>query len=89
MADEKQSTVVELVAVERGFLDGALVEPGTKFRFETLVNGRQRKIPKWAAKPGDPRLARAKRVLTAADFKPQNAELAARKKIENARDLAG
>lgn len=61
----KQPGIV-IVAVERGFIGGAMVEPGAKFNWPA-----DKKLPKWAAKEGDPRLAKAKRVITAADLKPQ------------------
>lgn len=52
MADDKKADVpdvIELVAVERGFAMGKLVEPGRKFMFRTKDrNGKDRKLPKWA-----------------------------------------
>ena len=45
MAEEK------LIAVERGFHNNRMVEPGQGFMFEmTGADGKPRKIPKWAAK---------------------------------------
>lgn len=77
----KQSGVITIVAVERGFLGGAMVEPNAKFAWPA-----DRKLPKWAAKDGDPRIAKAKRVLTAADLKPQAINDAVRGKSEALRN---
>lgn len=50
MSDEKQeSPEIQLVAVERGFAMGRLLEPGAKFQFRAkTADGKDRKIPKWA-----------------------------------------
>ncbi|SDH22971.1 hypothetical protein [Propionivibrio dicarboxylicus] len=82
MADEKkvESTVITLVAVERGFYDGALVEPGAQIAFDTVgSDGKTCKLPKWAAKPGDPRLSRPK-PKAAGDLKPKAAQSAVKNK---------
>ncbi|MER1940648.1 hypothetical protein ABS755_08060 [Castellaniella sp. FW104-16D08] len=71
---EKEQTVT-LVAVERGFLHGALVEPGT-----TFTHPADAKPPKWAAKQGDSRLIKAAKPITAADLKPQAAQKAVKAK---------
>ena len=43
------SDFTQLVAVERGFYDGAMVEVGAKFHFATkTADGKERKLPKWA-----------------------------------------
>lgn len=50
--------VLELVAVEHGFRDGALIKPGERFKFSTTRKDKDGKprIPKWAAFAGDERL---------------------------------
>lgn len=83
MADqkEKESTVVELVAVERGFVLGRMVEPGAKFLFDTVTaDGKPRRLPKWAVKTGDPRLSKPK--PKAGDLKPKETQAAVKGKIE-------
>lgn len=41
---------ITLIAVERGFAMGKLVEPGTKFLFAKFDKaGKERNLPKWAA----------------------------------------
>ena len=43
--------MIKLVAVERGFVLGRMVEPGAKFLFDTVTaDGKPRKLPKWAVK---------------------------------------
>ena len=66
---------VQLMAVERGFRDGAMVEPGTAFEFTGD------KLPKWAASAEDAakRLA-AKKVKPAGDLKPKAAQAAVKSK---------
>ena len=66
---------VELVAVERGFRDGAMVEPGEAFVFTG------NRLPKWAATAEDAakRLA-AKKQRPAGDLKPTAAQKAVGKK---------
>ena len=66
---------VQLVAVERGFRDGAMVEPGEAFVFTGD------KLPKWAATAEDAakRLA-AKKQRPAGDLKPKAAQSAVKTK---------
>jgi hypothetical protein len=93
MADEKkvESTVVTLVAVERGFRNGVMVEPGVEFPFNTVdANGKQRKLPKWALRKGDPALSKHSEKPKNGDLKPKAAQVAAKEKagvLSN--DLAG
>jgi len=77
----KQAGVITIVAVERGFLGGAMVEPNAKFNWPA-----DKKLPKWAAKEGDQRLVKAKRPITAADLKPQAINDAVRGKAEALRN---
>lgn len=79
MADEKKETIVTLVAVERGFAKGVLIEPGKSFQFNTVgTDGKPRKLPKWAALAGDPKLSKPK--PQAGDLKPKDAQLASKEK---------
>jgi hypothetical protein len=79
MAEDKTVEPIQLVAVERGFAMGRLVEPGEKFLFNPVAaNGSPRKLPKWAAKPGDPRIGKPK--PTAGDLKPKAAQAAVKQK---------
>lgn len=83
MADEKkvESTVVTLVAVERGFRGGVIVEPGTEFPFDTVdANGKQRKLPKWALRKGDPALSKRSEKPKNGDLKPKAAQAASKDK---------
>lgn len=66
---------VQLVAVERGFRDGAMVEPGEAFVFTG------NKLPKWASTAEDAakRLA-AKKQRPAGDLKPVAAQKAVKAK---------
>lgn len=83
MADEKKpaSTVVTLVAVERGFVRGRLVEPGKSFEFNTVgADGKPRKLPKWAVPAGDPKLSRPK--PQSGDLKPKEAQAASKEKTD-------
>ena len=79
MADDSKPSdspePLELVAVERGFYRGAMVEVGTKFPFYGT------KPPKWAVRPGDQRgaLDKAKKPL-AFDTKPAAAAAAVKAK---------
>ena len=74
------STVVQLIAMARGFLGERMIEAGQKFEFDTVgINGRPRSIPRWAARPGDPRLALLT-VKPTADLKPLDAKRAAERK---------
>lgn len=81
MANEKNpaSTVVTLVAIERGFAKGRLIEPGKSFLFDTVGSeGKPRKLPKWAAPAGDPKLSKPKPI--AGDLKPKDAQQASKEK---------
>lgn len=85
MADEKTVDPIQLVAVERGFAMGRMVEPGDKFLFAPLRDdGTVRKLPKWAAKVGDPVLVKPKKPN--GDLKPKDAQAAVKAK---AGQLAG
>lgn len=89
MADEKKAAaepeVIELVAVERGFAMGRMVEPGTVFKFRAkTADGKARKLPKWA-QPADQPLPK-KAGPKAGDLKPADAQAAVRAK---AGQLAG
>lgn len=66
---------VQLVAVERGFRDGAMVEPGVAFEFTG------NRLPKWASTAEDAakRLA-AKKAKPAGDLKPKAAQSAVKAK---------
>jgi hypothetical protein len=80
MADDK-NTVVQLVAIERGFLNGRLVEPGKTFAFDTVgVDGKTRKLPKWAAKEGEAKFPKVKQ--RAGDLKPVDTQAAVKLKID-------
>lgn len=79
------STVIELVAVERGFMKGRMVHPGTKFRFDiTGTDGKPRKLPKWAVKVGDPVLLKEK--PKGGDLKPKDAQNASKQKRDGLSD---
>lgn len=83
MAEDKkqESTVIQLVAVERGFLKGHLVEPGKSFPFDTVdADGKPRKLPKWAVKEGEAKPQKAK--PKAGDLKPADAQVAVKKKTD-------
>jgi hypothetical protein len=92
MSDEKQpveaaSTLVRLVAVERGFRDGAMVHPGQTFLFDLATAKKDAKgeprLPKWAQLATKP-LPPPKRA--AGDLKPKAAQAAVKVK---AGQLAG
>lgn len=69
---------ITLVARERGFAMGRMVEPGTTFLFNPVgADGKPRKLPKWAV-PAGTALAPKKPVV--ADLKPPDAQAAVRKK---------
>lgn len=80
MADDKKANdVIELVAVERGFAMGKLVEPGRKFMFRVNgEDGKPRKLPKWA-QPADKPLPK-KDTRNAGDLKPVDAQKAVAEK---------
>ena len=66
---------IELVAVERGFANGRLYEPGAKFMFRvTGADGKPRKLPKWA-QPADKPVVR-KPAAQAGDLKPKETQQA-------------
>jgi hypothetical protein len=89
MSDNKTTESILLVAIERGFLQGRMVEPGQTFQFNPVgADGKPRKLPKWAAKKGDPVLNKPKPV--AGDLKPKAAQDASKKKRDGLiDDLAG
>jgi hypothetical protein len=75
MADDKKDDVIELVAVERGFSMGKLVEPGRKFMFRAKhADGTPRKLPKWAQLADQPVPKKAERKN--GDLKPLDAQKA-------------
>jgi hypothetical protein len=76
MADEKKvDDVIELVAVERGFAMGRMVEPGTKFMFRAkTADGKARKLPKWAQPSSQP--VAKKPEAKNGDLKPKDAQAA-------------
>lgn len=75
MTDEKSElTTVRLVAIERGFLSGRMVEPGTRFDFDA-----SRKVPKWAAKEADAKPPKDK--PKAGDLKPKDTQAAVKAKM--------
>lgn len=79
MADEKKDEVLELVAIERGFSRGRLVEPGTTFPFRKFGrDGKERKLPKWAQLAGLP--MPKKTTLVNGDLKPKDAQEAVKAK---------
>lgn len=76
--DEKQPDVIELVAIERGFAMGRMVEPGSTFNFRAKgEDGKLRNIPKWAAPVGT---QLPKKPAPAGDLKPKDAQDAVKKK---------
>lgn len=82
MADDKKADAVEpitLVAVERGFAMGRMVEPGTKFQFRPVrSDGSPRKLPKWAVEVE--KAPPPKKAPTGFDTKPKDAQEAVKKK---------
>jgi hypothetical protein len=77
--EEKPSTVVQLVAVERGFVLGHLVERGHKFLFDTVgAGGKPRKLPKWAQLADKPLPKKAE--VKNGDLKPAAAQNAVKAK---------
>lgn len=91
---QQRPALITLVAVERGFVDGAMVEPGEEFQFRTTrrdKDGKEipRKLPKWAAERGDPRLVKKKAVWDG-NLKPKPAQQASKEKREKLdNDLVG
>jgi hypothetical protein len=81
MADDKKTDekVILLVAVERGFAMGRMVQPGETFRFRTVGDdGKPRKLPKWAQPADEP--MPAKKLLKNGDLKPADAQAAVAQK---------
>jgi hypothetical protein len=77
---EKASTVI-LVAVERGFRNGRMVEPGTEFPFSLIdAEGKERKPPKWAVPKGDAQAAAKRQPPKGGDLRPADAQAAAKGK---------
>jgi hypothetical protein len=71
---KKPADVIELIAVERGFAMGRMLEPGTKFLFRTTGrDGKARALPRWA-QPADQPLP--KKQATSPDLKPKGAQAA-------------
>lgn len=67
--------IVTLVAVERGFAMGRLLDPGTEFQFYTHdAKGKERKLPKWAQRAELPLPKKA--TLINGDLKPKEAQKA-------------
>lgn len=65
---------VRLVALERGFVNNRMVEPGAVFSYPA-----DRKIPKWAAKEEDAKPVKEK--PKGADLKPADTQAAVKKKM--------
>lgn len=87
MADEKKVErlpLVELVAVERGFYKGAMVEPGKSFMYDPNPRkpGNTVKPPKWAKPKEEAKKALSEQAakVKAFDTKPKEAQVAAREK---------
>lgn len=79
MADEKKPEVIELVAIERGFAMGKMIEPGRTFKFRAIgSDGKPRKLPKWAQPADQPMPAKKSRI--AGDLKPKEAQDAVKAK---------
>ena len=84
-AKEDSRDPVSLIATERGFYSGSMVEPGEKFLFDPMVRGEGKpplKLPKWAVPSGEYR-PKPKR-KEAFDTKPIAAQAAVRKKAAQA-----
>lgn len=90
MAEAKRLPPIELVAVERGFVNGKLVPPGKTFLFDpnpTTEDGQPRKVgkdglrrlPSWAMRPAEAAKVPAKKPF-AADTRPADAVAAVRTK---------
>lgn len=89
----EKENIITLVATERCFRGGRLVERGHEFQFNTIGDdGKARKLPKHAMKKDDPALAKelGKKAITAGDLRPKDAQAASKTKREGlADDLAG
>lgn len=78
-SEQKAPTVLHLVALERLFIDNALIERGEDFRFDTtsrVEGGQPRKPPKHSAPFGTPLKAKP----VAGDLKPKAAQAAVKAK---------
>jgi len=75
MAKEQSTpSTIQLIAIERGFAAGRMVEPGTKFLFNThTAEGKLRKLPKWAQEASK---SLPKKKAPAGDLKPTAAQQA-------------
>lgn len=69
-----ESKAAELVAVERAFFQGALVEVGDTVMFTGT------KVPRWAKPKAEATAMLAKSAQPAGDLKPKAAQTAVRKK---------
>lgn len=79
--------IITLVAVERGFYNGKLVEPGAKIQFNTAsADGKgTRNPPKWAVPEGDPALDKPK-PKPVGDLRPVETQKAVEKKQKGLSD---
>lgn len=79
--------IITLVAVERGFYNGKLVEPGQEIQFNTVsADGKTtRKPPKWAKEKGDPALDKPK-PKPVGDLRPVETQKAVEKKQKGISD---
>lgn len=93
MANDKKDTIVTLVALERSFRGGRLIERGGEFQFNTVdADGKPRKLPKSALGKGDPKLPGllGKKEVLAGDLRPMDAQKASKSKRDGlSDDLAG
>ncbi len=82
MSKIKLGEAIELVAAEHGFMGCALVKPGERFMFTPtkLDKKGEPRLPKWAALPGDPKLA-AKKPM-AGDTRPIATQRAVKAKMD-------
>lgn len=88
MADDKKAEPIQLIALERGFVMGRLIEPGTKFMFRPVnEDGSPRRLPKWAQPADKPLPSKPKHT---GDLKPKDAQVAVRRKtgVDSGTDLA-
>jgi hypothetical protein len=88
MADDKKAEPIELIAVERGFVMGRLIEPGRKFMFRPVnEDGTPRRLPKWAQLADKPLPKKPKH---SGDLKPKDTQAAVRIKtgVDSGSDLA-
>lgn len=77
---EVKNTEIKLIAVERGFYGNRMIEPGQGFMFDAVgADGKDRKLPKWAAKPSEYKAKPAKPV--AGDLKPKETQAAVKTKM--------